>query len=155
MIMERDRRRKLNEKLYALRAVVPNITKVSAHARAVDRSTCMCPIQFKNLTGFVRRYLQMDKASIIQDAISYIEELHQEERRILAHISDLESGSYTAVVKTEEDGAGFPPWKKMRRATSASSVHDAICFPATRPVEILEVIIDGLLALHNGPVAQC
>lgn len=108
MIMERDRRRKLNEKLYALRAVVPNITK-------------------------------MDKASIIQDAIAYIEELHQEERRILADISDLESGSCTAVVKTEEDGAGFPPWKKMRRAASASCISDAICSPATRPVEILEL----------------
>ncbi|KAM0891330.1 hypothetical protein ACQ4PT_026466 [Festuca glaucescens] len=108
IIMERDRRKKLNEKLYTLRGVVPNITK-------------------------------MDKASIIQDAIAYIEELHEEERRILADISDLESGSCTNVVKTEEDGAGFQLRKKMRRATSASSVDDAICSHATRPVEILEL----------------
>lgn len=108
IIMERDRRRKLNEKLYSLRGVVPNITK-------------------------------MDKASIIQDAIAYIEELHEEERQILAEVSHLESAGCTAVVKTEEDGAGFPPWKKMRTATSASSINDAICSPATRPVEILEL----------------
>ncbi|KNA14781.1 hypothetical protein SOVF_104590 isoform A [Spinacia oleracea] len=59
IVSERKRRQKLNERLFALRAVVPNITK-------------------------------MDKASIIKDAISYIKELHEQERRIKSDISDLE-----------------------------------------------------------------
>lgn len=34
----------------------------------------------------------MDRASIIKDAIDYIEELHKQERRIRTEISDLEFG---------------------------------------------------------------
>jgi hypothetical protein len=108
----------------------------------------------------------MDKASIIQDAIAYIEELHEEERQMLADISRLESaGGCTAVVKTEnvvsvgsqaeQDGAGFSPPKKMRRTASASSIDDAICSPATCPVQVLEVIIGDLSALHTVPIAEC
>lgn len=61
IVSERNRRKKLNDRLYALRAVVPNITK-------------------------------MDKASIIKDAIEYIDSLHKEERRMEAEISELELG---------------------------------------------------------------
>uniref|UniRef100_A0A2N9G4R6 BHLH domain-containing protein n=1 Tax=Fagus sylvatica TaxID=28930 RepID=A0A2N9G4R6_FAGSY len=61
IVSERNRRKKLNERLFALRAVVPNISK-------------------------------MDKASIIKDAIEYIQELHEQERRIQAEIVELESG---------------------------------------------------------------
>ncbi|XP_028774147.1 transcription factor bHLH35 isoform X2 [Neltuma alba] len=61
IVSERNRRKKLNERLFALRAVVPNISK-------------------------------MDKASIIKDAIEYIQHLHEQEKSIEAEIMELESG---------------------------------------------------------------
>ncbi|KAL8136911.1 hypothetical protein V2J09_002912 [Rumex salicifolius] len=60
IVSERNRRKKLNDRLFALRAIVPNISK-------------------------------MDKASIIKDAINYIQELQKEEKRIQTEISELEN----------------------------------------------------------------
>uniref|UniRef100_A0ACD5XX43 Uncharacterized protein n=1 Tax=Avena sativa TaxID=4498 RepID=A0ACD5XX43_AVESA len=97
IILERDRRKKLNEKLCTLRGVVPNITK-------------------------------MDKASIIQDAIAYIQELQEKEKHILAELE------HTPV----NDREGSPPRKKMRK--TASSIDGAIFSGGIQGVEILEVI---------------
>ncbi|KAI5012890.1 transcription factor BHLH6-like isoform X2 [Hordeum vulgare subsp. vulgare] len=115
IIMERDRRRRLNEKLYNLRGVVPNISK-------------------------------MDKASIIQDAIAYIEALQEQERQLLAEISDLETHNCTASVgsQAEEDSADLPRRRKMRRTSSASSINDAITSPVAYPVEILELDVTNV-----------
>ncbi|CAL0304764.1 unnamed protein product [Lupinus luteus] len=60
IVSERNRRKKLNERLFALRSVVPNISK-------------------------------MDKASIIKDAIEYIQHLHEEEKNMKGEIMELES----------------------------------------------------------------
>ncbi|CAN6248032.1 unnamed protein product [Urochloa humidicola] len=101
ILMERDRRRKLNEKLYALRSVVPNITK-------------------------------MDKASIIKDAIEYIQQLQAEERQVLQEVRGLESAA-----GEHEDTAAT----KLKRARSVPSMvagaHGAP--PPSPPLEVLEL----------------
>ncbi|CAN6242250.1 unnamed protein product [Urochloa humidicola] len=97
--MERDRRRRLNDKLYALRSVVPNISK-------------------------------MDKASVVRDAIAYIQHLQEEERQVLAEVAALESSSSSAAA------AG---WRTAKRARMAAGVPGSSVAAASPPVKILEV----------------
>lgn len=102
IVSERNRRKKLNDRLFALRAVVPKISK-------------------------------MDKASIIKDAIDYIQELHEQERRIQADLLQLESGKLkkNAVFDLDQEIPTLSRLKKKRidhsydsRRSTTSSIED-------------------------------
>ncbi|KAI8001013.1 Ubiquitin domain-containing protein DSK2a [Camellia lanceoleosa] len=94
--------KKLNDRLFALRAVVPKISK-------------------------------MDKASIIKDAIDYIQELHEQERRIQADLIQLESGKLkkNAIFDLDQEIPTLSRLKKKRidhsydsRRSTTSSIED-------------------------------
>nr|GMC98851.1 transcription factor bhlh35 [Ipomoea batatas] len=115
IVSERNRRKKLNERLFALRAVVPKISK-------------------------------MDKASIIKDAIEYIQELREQERIIQAEIWELESSGK----KSEFDEEGISSNSKPKRtrlvddllpgAAGAGGYDNESPPPGSRsPVDVLEV----------------
>ncbi|XWS73309.1 hypothetical protein CRYUN_Cryun02cG0117500 [Craigia yunnanensis] len=105
IVSERNRRKKLNERLFALRAVVPNISK-------------------------------MDKASIIKDAIDYIQELHDQESRIQAEIMELESGKLKKIPGYEY--AQELPVMLRSKKTKLDNIFD-YGRSRTSPIEVLEM----------------
>ncbi|MCD9642642.1 hypothetical protein HAX54_029530 [Datura stramonium] len=119
IVSERNRRKKLNERLFALRAVVPNISK-------------------------------MDKASIIKDAIEYIQELHEQERRIRAEISELESGrsKKNTDLEFDQDGSLDSKPKRSRRLEQQygydSSGSTTRSPPSSSPVDVLELRVSSM-----------
>ncbi|KAF3452749.1 hypothetical protein FNV43_RR03182 [Rhamnella rubrinervis] len=107
IVSERNRRKKLNERLFALRAVVPNISK-------------------------------MDKASIIKDAIDYIQQLHEQERRIQAEIMELESGR----VKKSPSGCDFEqdlPVLLRSKKKKIEQFYDSAGSTRTSPIEVIDL----------------
>lgn len=125
IVSERNRRKKLNDRLFALRAVVPNITKVTSsfHFR-ITPSLTIC-IDFDIFE------LKMDKASIIKDAIDYIQLLHDQERSIQAELIELESR------KLEPMNLDPFPMERSNRNRS-----DHAFDPRVYPIDILEVSND-------------
>nr|BBD13917.1 bHLH transcription factor 2 [Glycyrrhiza uralensis] len=95
---ERQRREKLNQRFYALRAVVPNVSK-------------------------------MDKASLLGDAISYINELKTKLQRLETDNDDLEKQLDTVkkeLQKTTENSPPPPPPPPPPAAPTKSSNNQAL-----------------------------
>ncbi|CAL1415124.1 unnamed protein product [Linum trigynum] len=115
IVSERNRRKKLNERLFALRAVVPNISK-------------------------------MDKASIIKDAIDYIQELHDQERRIQAEIAELESSGKMKMMMSPCSGDFEVELPVLLRSKKKKKVNDQLYDSSagsfrssSSPIQLLEL----------------
>ncbi|PIA43625.1 hypothetical protein AQUCO_01900196v1 [Aquilegia coerulea] len=91
LVSERRRRSRMKEKLYALRSLVPNITK-------------------------------MDKASIVGDAVSYVQELQMQAKKIKAEIAVLEE-SLTGAGKIQ----GLLENEKKPNTIATNQMRNSIC----------------------------
>lgn len=106
IVSERNRRKKLNERLFALRAVVPNISK-------------------------------MDKASIIKDAIEYIQLLHEQEKVIQAEIMELESGMPNNINQSYDFDQELPMLLRSKKKRT-DQLYDSVS-SRNFPIEVLEL----------------
>lgn len=94
----------------------------------------------------------MDKASIIKDAIEYIESLNNEEQRIQAEILELESGGAAQLFYSDHqaESTAFSASKPIKRSRTMENYYDScvsssapssnsFVMPPSSPIELLEV----------------
>ena len=92
----------------------------------------------------------MDKASIIKDAISYIQELQEEEKKLQAEVSELESVNEIKPSASDDSEIDHlmrfsPPKKKKVMSTSSLPL-----YLSSSTIELVEVSFSLSLSLSNN-----
>lgn len=85
----------------------------------------------------------MDKASIIKDAIEYIQELHKQEKTIQTEIMELESGKQNKIPGVGYEYEQELPMLLRSNKTKLDNIFDSGSGGSitSTPVEVLEVLI--------------
>ncbi|KAL2502636.1 Transcription factor ABORTED MICROSPORES [Forsythia ovata] len=85
---ERKRRKKLNDRLYSLRALVPKISKVcnAGQDETAKRIKCNLILPTKHAIVFI--VLQLNRASILGDAIDYVMELQKQVKELQIELEE-------------------------------------------------------------------
>ena len=104
----------------------------------------------------------MDKASIIKDAIEYIQELHEQERRIQSEIMELESSN--KLIINNNNNSGFNDGyfdhqdlsilltsKKKKKKMTNQPMYDSAgsSSGSISPIEVLEVSLSFSISIIN------
>lgn len=97
--------------------------------------------------------LQMDKASIIKDAIEYIQQLHEQEKIIQAEIVELESGmpknnnNNNPIIGYEFEQELPVLLRSKKKRTTDQQLCDSVTSIRNSPIEVLEVGLVNPLSL--------
>lgn len=83
-------------------------------------------------------FLQMDKASIIKDAIDYIQHLHEQEKIIQAEIMNLESGMPNKSGSSYDFEQEQLPVVLRSKKKRTEQIYDSV-ISRNSPIEVLDV----------------
>lgn len=94
---------------------------------------CVC---YRIMSGVC--FLQMDKASIIKDAIDYIQHLHEQEKIIQAEIMNLESGMPNKSGSSYDFEQEQLPVVLRSKKKRTEQIYDSV-ISRNSPIEVLDV----------------